>query len=577
MENQLSLGEILGALKRRKKPASLAFAVVFAASLLYAVLASPVYKSSSTILIEQQEIPQDLVRTTVTSYADQRIQMILQRVMTFAKLSELIKKYELYSDERQKKPLESIVEMMRKDIGQKMISADVVDPRSGRPMEATIAFSLSYKSESAKTAQQVANELTTLFLSENIKNRKEMANEAEGFLSAEVNRLELKSKELESKLSAFKEKNLKFLPEMTSVNMSIMDRSERELFDVNRQIQALEERQIYLQSQLSQISPRASVMAGDAEQVLSPQARAKLLQNRIISLSVTYTDSHPDISNARRELDEIIDDGYLPSDALFLKKQIEIYHADLYGAERSTDLSADRKNLLLERIASLEESLSGVGQSGQIKLSEADNPAYIQMATSLEATVSELKHFKTSRIELKRKISDLEQALAGTPDVERRYRNLARDYDNTSMKYRELKEKQLQASLAKTLEDERKGERFTLIEPPLMPEKPLKPNRMLIAIGGLMFSIFAAVGVVFVTEKLDDSFSSVMSVKRSIGVAPLAVIPHIVTISEQRKHTQARAVFLIMGVLMVSILTITIHMAVMPIDVLWYAAVRKIW
>jgi uncharacterized protein involved in exopolysaccharide biosynthesis len=576
VENQLSISEILGALKRRKKPALLAFSVVLTASLLYAVLVSPVYRSSSTILIEQQEIPQDLVRTTVTSYADQRIQMILQRVMTFAKLSELIKKYELYPDERKKEPLESIVEMMREDIGQKMISAEVVDPRSGRPMEATIAFSLSYKSESAKTAQQVANELTTLFLSENIKNRKEMANEAEDFLSVEVSRLEQKSRALESTLAKFKEENLKLLPEMTSVNMNIMDRSERELFDVNRQIQSLEERRIYLQSQLSQISPRASVMAGDAEQVLSPQARAKLLQNRLISLSVTYTDNHPDIGNARRELDEIIDDGYLPSDALFLRKQIEIYHADLYGTERSTELSEDKKNLLLERIASLEEKLSGVGQGGQIKLSEADNPAYIQMATSLEAAVSELRHFKKSRTELKRKISDLEQALAGTPDVERMYRNLARDYDNTSMKYRELKEKQLQASLAKTLEDERKGERFTLIEPPLMPEKPLKPNRILLFVIGILVSLAAAFGMIFINEKMDGTFYSERVLRVGSGMSPLAVIPHIHTSQELRLQKQKSIAMLCGVAIFLTSFIVTVHVALMPLDVLWFTVLRKI-
>lgn len=576
MENQLSISEILGSLKRRKNPAMVAFSIVLMASLLYAVLASPVYKSSSTILIEQQEIPQDLVRTTVTSYADQRIQMILQRVMTFAKLSELIKKYGLYSDERKKEPLESIVEMMRGDIGQKMISADVVDPRSGRPMEATIAFSLSYKSEAAKTAQLVANDLTTLFLSENIKNRKEMASEAEGFLSAEVNRLEMKSMELESKLSTFKEQNLKLLPEMTSVNMNIMDRSERELFDVNRQIQALEERQVYLQSQLSQINHRASVMAGDSEQVRSPQARAKFLQNRMISLSAIYTASHPDISNARRELDEIIDDGYLPSDALFLKKQIEIYHADLYGAERPTGLSVDRKNLLLERITSLEEGLSGIGQSGQIKLSEADNPAYIQMATSLEASVSELKHFKTSRIELKRKISDLERALAGTPDVERRYRSLARDYDNTAMKYREFKEKQLQASLAKTLEDERKGERFTLIEPPLMPEKPLKPNRILLSVAGFLAAIAVAMGVVGLYEKMDTTFYSEQVLRSGAGVSPLAVIPHITTSQELR--LEKNKFILVVGGLAILLASfiVSVHVVLMPLDVLLFTVLRKI-
>jgi len=576
VENQLSFGEILGALKRRKKPASMAFAVVFAASLLYAVLTSPVYKSSSTILIEQQEIPQDLVRTTVTSYADQRIQMILQRVMTFAKLSELIKKYELYPDERKKEPLESIVEMMRKDIGQKMISADVVDPRSGRPMEATIAFSLSYKSESAKTAQQVANELTTLFLSENIKNRKEMASEAEGFLSAEVKRLERKSRELEGRLAEFKENNLRMLPEMTAINMNIIDRSERELFDLSRQIQAMEERKINFESQLSQISPRASIVAGDYEQVLSPQARAKVLQNQLIALSATYTGQHPDVLDARRELDEIISEGHLPNDALFLRKQIEIYQALLHKSPELGIIGAKRAKLE-RKITLLEEKLSGVVDAKNVSVAEADNPVYIQAVTNLEAVISDLKHFKKSRLELKEKISELESALLGAPGVEKEYRQLSRDYENTALKYREVKEKQLQASLAKTLEDEGKGERFTLIEPPLLPQIPVKPNRLLIVVAGLFAALFLSGLLVVFLEKTDTTLYSVNTITQMTGSAPLATIPHIVTTSDEQQRKKTAFFALLSVSLMLVVMTVSVHITVMPLDVLWYTVLRKIW
>ena len=405
------------------------------------------------------------MRSTVTSYADQRIQMIIQRAVTFARLGELIKKYDLYKDEREK----NTIETMKEDIGQKMICADVVDPRSGRPAEATIAFILSYQSQSPKLAQQVASELTTLLLNEYIKNRTEMAEEAENFLSEAVKKLERKSRELEGRLAEFKENNRRMLPEMTAINMNIIDRSERELFDLNRQIQAMEERKINLESQLGQISPRASIVAGDYEQALSPQARAKVLPNQLIALSATYTDQHPDVLGARRELDEIISEGHLPNDALFLRKQIEIYQVLLHKSQELGIVGAKRAKLE-RKITLLEEKLSGVADAKNVSMAEADNPVYIQTVTNLEAVISDLKHFKKSRLELKEKVSELESALLGAPGVEKEYRQLSRDYENTALKYREVKEKQLQASLAKTLEDEGKGERFTLIEPPLFPE-----------------------------------------------------------------------------------------------------------
>src|SRR5580692_10135638 len=98
-------------------------------AVLVAVLLPPTYRTGATILIEQQEIPQDLVRSAITSFADQRIQLISQRVMTTQNLLTLINRYNLYPDIRANKPREVLIQRMRDDIALKMISADVIDPR----------------------------------------------------------------------------------------------------------------------------------------------------------------------------------------------------------------------------------------------------------------------------------------------------------------------------------------------------------------------------------------------------------------------------------------------------------------
>jgi len=47
--------------------------------------------------------------------------------------------------------------------------------------------------------------------------------------------------------------------------------------------------------------------------------------------------------------------------------------------------------------------------------------------------------------------------------------------------------------MAQSLESERKGERFTLIEPPLQPEEPVKPNRPAIAFVGIALAVGGAI------------------------------------------------------------------------------------
>src|SRR5262245_43197444 len=131
--SKFDVRELLGAAARRRKWMLVAAAVGIAVTMLLAVFLPARYRSAGTILIEQQELPPDLVRSTVTSYADQRIQTITQRVMTTKTLLDIINRYELYPNRVHRDTREELIKRMRDDVKLDMISADVIDPRSGMP------------------------------------------------------------------------------------------------------------------------------------------------------------------------------------------------------------------------------------------------------------------------------------------------------------------------------------------------------------------------------------------------------------------------------------------------------------
>ena len=147
-----SIGDIFQILSRRKWSLILPALLIFFAAAAVALFLPPVYRSTSTILIEEQEIPAEFVRTTVTSYAEERIQMIKQRVLSFSRLSELVNRLNLYPDRRNFRTTESIVTKMRDDIRVEPVSAQVKNPRTGRATSATIAFTLSYEGRNPGTA-----------------------------------------------------------------------------------------------------------------------------------------------------------------------------------------------------------------------------------------------------------------------------------------------------------------------------------------------------------------------------------------------------------------------------------------
>ena len=445
-EQTLDLSDYLDAFKRRRTSILVVAVVVFLVGALAALLWPATYKSSATILIKEQDIPPELVQSTVTSFASQRIQAISQRVMARPNLLGIIDKYNLYADEKERLTTEEIIEEMRDNIALDLVDADVVDPRTGRPTTATIAFNLSYSGESPEQVQKVANELTSLFLKENHKERSEKSSETYVFLKKESERLEKEIDKLQAKLANFKEKHVNTLPELQQLNLTMMDRTERDLNDIDTQIRAQEQTRVYLQSQLAQLKPFGS----DAK--LDPKTRLQALRTEYLGLIARYSADHPDVLRMKREIEGLeLETGQVDSSAEQMK-QLDAMRGELatlrkkYSPEHPDVVDLER------RIKALETN--PVTTSTRSPLAEAaadnpDNPAYIQLQTQLEAADNQIRSLQSKRTELKDKISEYEQRLIETPQVEREYTELQRNLDLRTQEYQEIHQKQVAAAIAR--------------------------------------------------------------------------------------------------------------------------------
>ena len=574
--------QMLVGFRLRKKLLISVGAAVFLIASVIALLWPPTYRSSATILIEQQEVPQELVRSTVTSYAAERIQIINQKVMTTSNLMRIIEKFELYARMREREPREEVLEEMTKSIGQDVISADVVDPRSGRPVEATIAFQVSFAHESPKIAQQVASELTTLYLDENIKKRTEAADQTRSFLADEAEKLKKKIAHLEEEISQFKSQHFDTLPELTELNIRLLDRTEQEIANIDQAVSTLRERKIYLKTELSKVSPQAPTFSDTGERVLSPTARLKFLQSQYISQSAVYSSEHPTIIRILREIDALRAE-YGDNESL-QRMNKQLIEAETRLSESRSKYSSDHPEVkvltgvITELRNALDSSVSGtrIAGLGNGGIAEADNPAYLQLQADLESANAEENSLGKRRLELLNQLKDYETRLERAPEIERQYRDLAREYEQAQLKYAEVKAKELEAEVSRSLEVEQKGERFTLIEPPLQPQQPTSPNRPAILILGFIFAVGSAAGLGFVLENTDRSVKGEGELFNLTGEPPLAVVPYIFTPDEKIAGRYNLVKWVAVLVIVSVLLLIVVHTAYRPLDVLFYVIMRKI-
>ncbi len=571
-EQTLDLSDYLSAFKRRRLSIFVIAATIFVIGALAALLWPPTYKSSATILIKEQDIPAELVQSTVTSFASQRIQAISQKVMARPNLLEIIKKYDLYTDERKRLTTEEIINDMRDDIGLDLIDANVVDPRTGRPTSATIAFQLSFSGENPGQVQKVANELMSLYLEENLKERSEQANVTYVFLKKESERLDKEIAELQAKLATFKEQHVNSLPELRQLNQSMLDRTEREISDIDNQIRAQGQTRVYLQSQLVQLKPFGANME------LDPKTRLQALRTEYLGLLARYSTDHPDVIRARREIEGLEKEtGQVDSSAEQLKK-IEALRGE--KAILSKKYSPEHPDVIkLERqIKSLEQSVDSSPAPSKLASSAADNPdnpAYIQIQTQIEASDTEIRSLRIKQTGLKKRLDDYEQRLIETPQVEREYSSLTRDLQNTVMEYQDIRTKLTAAEIAQELEKDSKGERFVIIEPPILPEEPVSPNRPAILFLSLVLALGSGIGYAAIGESLDDTVRGRKSLSLAIGAAPLAVIPYLATDTEIRKHKRTVAARASAVAAAIILAVAMVHYLWTPLDVLWYKALRK--
>mgnify|MGYP001581352829 CR=1 FL=1 len=518
--NEQHLSDYLAILRRRKKQVLGTAAAIFALSVVLAFAIPPVYRSEATILIEQQEVPKDLVPSTVTGYANQRLQIIQQRVLTNASLLQIVQKFNLYPQKEKSEVLDNkVVAQMRRGIKVEPLSANVTDPRSGASMMATISFTLSYDADSPEVAQQVAGELAKLFLNENVRIRTQQAESTSGFLSVEEERLGSNLAELEAKLAAFKERNTGRLPELMNLNMSQLERTQRELEDVERQIYNLEERKLLLQGQLATVEPYTGRSAG---------GRLREAQTDYLSAMAKYSPDHPDVVRARREIEALkkeagVHDGRDQIEAEYKKIRAELGAARESYAEDHPDVIRLKSSLAL-----LDAKLKAAPASAQLGFAvKPDNPAYIALQTQLDTVNLNLKAAKEQRARAKEKATDYERRVVQTPKVEQEGLSLQREYDSASKKYREIKQSLMGAETAVELEKGQRGGRFALLEPPQLPDSPRMPNRRAFILLGLVLGFGGGIGYASYAEYMDRTIRGSRSIRAVLQSPPLAVIPYI--------------------------------------------------
>jgi polysaccharide chain length determinant protein (PEP-CTERM system associated) len=476
---------------RRKWLGILVAAVPLAAGASIAVFLPNIYRSTATVLVDRQQVPEAFVRSTVTSLLETRLHAISQEVLSRSRLEDLIKRFNLYREMRENTPLEIVVGRMRGDIKLELKSAELRGLR-----EATVAFAISYQGSDPGTVAVVTNTLASFYIDENLRARERQATGTAEFLKVQLNDTKKRLDEQEQRVSGFKRRHLGELPQQMEANLATLDRLQAQLRqNADGQTRATERRQALLSQLAEAESFQASTYAGTAIAPGNPlplpepaRLAQKLAQKKeeLAQLRKQFSDKYPDVARLAAE------------------------------------------------VAVLEQELASLPKSADDPKSPAPpvaptSPYVLRLKEALSENQAELKILKAEDNRLREVTASYQARIENVPRREQEFRELSRDYESTRELYASLMKRYEEAQIAESMEQRQQGEQFRLLDPALPQPRPAAPNRVKLLVMTLLLSLGLAVGAIVFAEQIDTSFHKVDELRAFSNVPVLVSIPRIVT------------------------------------------------
>jgi protein tyrosine kinase modulator len=537
METIITISDIKGLIRRRFKLFALLFSSIMLAAMVTAVALPPIYKSQAVIVIQAQQIPDEYVKSTVNSYAEQRLEMLTREILKFNALKEIVEEFDLYPEYRKRGDLASAVEKMQDDV--------VIEPISSKTgsKSYTVAFNLSYECGDPQKAYAVVDCLSKLYLKKEAATRQKLASATTGLLEKELANLKLKIEEHEKKISAFKEKHFDELPGSTPANLANLQRLEQEADQINTRVRSLEDRKIYLKGQLADIEPLKPIQTTSGEVASNPRERLKTLRLELIRAQARLSPKHPDIIKMKNEIRQLEKQVGKADTTVSNVKRLSALRTELKemraskGAKHPDVIALGKQ---VDELAKRVDSMIDQNAISDYSKEKPDNPAYINLMTQIVSADLEIKNLEQDLTDTNKLINEYQRKAENAPNIERDFNELTLDFENAKTRYNEISGKLLQARVAQEMEVNQQGEHFTITDPAYVPTRPYKPNRLAIMLLGFVLGSAAGVGGAAFQEATDHTIKGSKDIVQLEGIDLLTAMPYTPTEEERRQQFHKR-------------------------------------
>ena len=443
------------------------------------------YEAKSTIFIESNVINNLVKGIAVSPSMEDRIRVLRYAILSRGLVSKVLTDLDVDIKD-QKKFEEKIL------VYQKYTQISVKENE---------LFIVSITDPDPKFAMNYINTLVRRYVEENVSGKREEAYGANRFLSDQVAQFKGKLDKADEKIINFrKEKGIYMAVDEVSVIQDIKQ-LKTEIDNINVMRNQLMATKNITQTQLKNEEPMTVAFSRHSG---SDNATITALENKMKQLLVRYTENYPEVIRIKAEIEA-------------LKKQAE---AKPRGAPSGDTTEPEMSTM---------------------------NPVYQQLKQTFLQTEAEIDALDARKRQLSALIGRKETELRNIPEGKKILADLEKERDGHKNIYEQLLVRVGQSEVSKEMEIGDKATTFRIVDPAVLPMKPVSPQRVKLIFIGIFLGILGGVGGVVARENFSPSVNSVKTL-RNLGIEVLAVIPRIFNEEEQQiKAKKDKLVFSIAG------------------------------
>jgi polysaccharide chain length determinant protein (PEP-CTERM system associated) len=407
----------------------------------------------------------------VSSELQDRLATLSQQILSSTRLQKIVDTFHLYEKQKSTRTREEILEKMRLDIN--------ITLEKGWAKDRPGAFRVAYQAPSAQLAADIANQLGNLFVEENLRAREVQAEGTSEFFKNQLAEAKKTLEQLEETVSKYKLKHNGQLPQQEPTLISTLTRFQIELEGNQDSLNRAEQQKTMLESavtvaeaseaSLKRIVDQSRLRWPDGSRAVpgsnETQRNREEMESQLEQLRVKYREDHPDIKLMKAQLERI--------------KKMEAKSAEAKIAEAKVGA---------QETATEEKTAADISPEAQRAMSQ-ERERIASLRSQLEAARREVNLRKEERQQILAKIGGYQTRLEALPIREQELAGVTRDYEISKTHYMSLLNKIYAVDMAADMERRQKAERFTVLDPARVPQKPVAPNRPLLGAGACLIAL----------------------------------------------------------------------------------------